>query len=86
MSKPKIAWLHKANDNYYTDKQMDEQANLKRFYIEFIEKSAYDEALARYKSIELANKEMSRNDHVVFGDLLIEVQNLKEEVKRLKNV
>lgn len=33
--------------------------------------------LERYRNIELANKEMTRNDHVVFGDLLIERDSLR---------
>lgn len=38
----------------------------------------------RYKSVQLANKEMSRNDHVCFGDLLIERNELRAEVEKLK--
>lgn len=40
--KPKIAWCHHANDSYFTDEQMQENKNLRRFYIEFVEKAAYD--------------------------------------------
>lgn len=45
-------------------------ASAKRIHV--IEHSTYLEILEKYKSIELANKEMSRNDHVHFGDLLLE--------------
>lgn len=42
-----------------------------------------DEWIARYRNIELANKEMSRNDHVVFGELLIERDRYREALERI---
>lgn len=50
---------------------------------------AFDErdALAeRYRKIELANKEMSRNDHVTFGDLLEKLKSAEAEIDELKGV
>ncbi len=54
--------------------------------IELVEKSALDEALRerdeyalKYSAIELANKEMSRNDHVTLGELLLELEQLKAD-------
>lgn len=57
-------------------------------WIEVIEKPAYDkllverdEVIRRYQSIELANSEMSRNDHVHFGDLIQERDELKKHLE-----
>lgn len=44
-----------------------------------------ERAEIRYRNIELANKKMSRNDHVVFGELLEKVHNLAEAVDAYAN-
>lgn len=50
MKKPKIAWLHHADNSYYTDEQFAEEIKIypkiKRSFIEFIEKEEFDAALA----------------------------------------
>lgn len=46
-------------------------------------KAERDEWQLKYMSIELANKELSRNDHRVFGDLLIEIDELTKRCRRL---
>lgn len=38
-----------------------------------------DEYAKKYSAIELANKEMSRNDHVTLGELLLELEQLKAD-------
>jgi uncharacterized small protein (DUF1192 family) len=43
-----------------------------------------DEWIANYRAIELANKEMSRVDHLTVGELYQERDSLKAEVERLK--
>jgi hypothetical protein len=40
-----------------------------------------EELIKKYRSIQLANENMSRNDHVHFGDLLLERNSLRESLK-----
>ncbi len=43
-----------------------------------------DEALQRYRAIELANAAMTRNDHATFGELLTKVATQEREIAELK--
>lgn len=42
-----------------------------------------DEALERYRNIELANKHLTRNDHVQFGELLTKRNRYREALERI---
>lgn len=46
MSDARVAWLHKANDNYYTDEQFQAETKInsymERSYIKFVEHSAFE--------------------------------------------
>lgn len=43
-----------------------------------------DMAAKRYRNIELANKELTRNDHATFGDLLTRIADLTQALEKAK--
>lgn len=69
------------------NKESLQNKNIDAELIHAIEKSAYlavcaerDRAYKKYANIELANKNLTRNDHATFGELLMQVSALKERL------
>lgn len=84
--KPREWWIH-STGNAYTK---DVSSNFPVDHV--VEISALrdaererDEAIRKYASIELANPELTRNDHATFGDLILKNKKQSEIITELES-
>lgn len=90
----RIAWLHRANDNYYTDEQMNDliDQRAKHTYLKFIEHSAYlaleaelAELKTSWKSYELDTIRRERDVLKIARDAAIDlVDSARTELEQVK--
>lgn len=65
--------------------EMDQHARVDYWAEKYNEmKRERDEFVRRYQMIELANKQLTRNDHVNFGELILRNEKLVEALKKLR--